>query len=63
VPQVDQTDPGAFERAVTPQTRLILLESPGNPLLQITDLRSIAAIARAHGVATARRWPKRSARI
>jgi methionine-gamma-lyase len=50
--QVDQTDPGAFERAVTPRTRLMLLESPSNPLLQITDLRSIAAIARAHGVLT-----------
>ena len=50
--QVDQTDPGAFERAVTPRTRLILVESPSNPLLQITDLRSVAAIARAHGVLT-----------
>jgi methionine-gamma-lyase len=50
--QVDQTDPAAFERAVTPPTRLILLESPSNPLLQITDLRSIAAMAREHGVLT-----------
>jgi cystathionine beta-lyase/cystathionine gamma-synthase len=31
---VDQTDPEAFERALTPQTRLILVESPSNPLLQ-----------------------------
>ena len=29
--QVDQTDPEAFERALTPQTRLILVESPSNP--------------------------------
>jgi methionine-gamma-lyase len=50
--QVDQTDAGAFERAVTPRTRLILLESPSNPLLQITDLRSVAAMARTHGVLT-----------
>src|SRR6202161_522930 len=50
--QVDQTDPGAFERAVTPRTRLILVESPSNPLLQITDLRSVAAMARTHGVLT-----------
>jgi selenocysteine lyase/cysteine desulfurase len=50
--QVDQTDAGAFERALTPQTRLILLESPSNPLLQITDLRSVAAMARARGVLT-----------
>jgi methionine-gamma-lyase len=50
--QVDQTDPGAFERAMTPRTRLVLLESPSNPLLQISDLRSIADIARAHDVLT-----------
>ncbi len=50
--QVDQTDPEAFERALTPRTRLILLESPSNPLLQITDLRAVADLARAHGVLT-----------
>jgi methionine-gamma-lyase len=50
--QVDQTDPRAFEQALTPQTRLILLESPSNPLLQITDLRAVADLARAHDVVT-----------
>ena len=50
--QVDQTDPEAFERALTPKTRLILLESPSNPLLQITDLRAVADLARAHHVPT-----------
>ncbi len=50
--QVDQTDPEAFEKALTPQTRLILVESPSNPLLQVTDLRAVAALARAHGVLT-----------
>jgi methionine-gamma-lyase len=49
---VDQTDPVAFERALTPATRLILVETPGNPLLQITDLRAVAELARAHGVTT-----------
>ncbi|MEV7289543.1 aminotransferase class I/II-fold pyridoxal phosphate-dependent enzyme [Streptomyces sp. NPDC093252] len=49
---VDQEDPGAFERALTPRTRLILLESPSNPLLRITDLRAVAALARAHGALT-----------
>lgn len=47
---VDQTDPAAFEKAMTPQTRLILLESPSNPLLQITDMAAVAELARAHGV-------------
>jgi methionine-gamma-lyase len=50
--QVDQTDPEAFEKAMTPQTRLILLESPSNPLLQVTDLRAVANLARAHDVLT-----------
>ncbi|MEV0288787.1 MULTISPECIES: aminotransferase class I/II-fold pyridoxal phosphate-dependent enzyme [unclassified Kribbella] len=49
---VDQTDPQAFEKALTPRTRLILVESPSNPLLQITDLRAVADLARAHGVLT-----------
>ena len=50
--QVDQADPEAFENALTPQTRLILVESPSNPLLQITDLRAVADLARAHHVLT-----------
>jgi cystathionine beta-lyase/cystathionine gamma-synthase len=49
---VDQTDPEAFAKALTPQTRLILVESPSNPLLQITDLRAVADLARAHNVLT-----------
>ncbi len=49
---VDQADPEAFGKALTPQTRLILLESPSNPLLQVTDLRAVADLARAHDVLT-----------
>lgn len=49
---VDQTDVRAFEQALTPRTRLILVESPSNPLLQITDLRAVADLARAHDVLT-----------
>ncbi|MGW2483893.1 trans-sulfuration enzyme family protein [Streptomyces sp. NPDC001571] len=49
---VDQRDPEAFEKALTPRTRLILLETPSNPLLHITDLRAVADLARAHDVLT-----------
>ncbi|WP_284748220.1 trans-sulfuration enzyme family protein [Amycolatopsis sp. RTGN1] len=49
---VDQRDPQAFERALTPKTRLILVESPSNPLLQITNLAAVADLARAHNVIT-----------
>lgn len=52
VTQVDQTDPEAFERALTPRTKLILLETPSNPLLQITDLSAVTELARAHGAWT-----------
>lgn len=49
---VDQTDLAAFETALTPRTRLILVESPSNPLLQVTDLRAVADLAHAHDVLT-----------
>lgn len=43
---VDTTDLTAIERAVTPATRAIFLETPTNPLFRITDLRGVAALAR-----------------
>jgi cystathionine beta-lyase/cystathionine gamma-synthase len=49
---VEQTDTGAFESALRPETRLVLLESPSNPLLQLTDLAAVAAIARRRGIPT-----------
>jgi methionine-gamma-lyase len=49
---VDQTCNDEFARAVRPNTRLIYVESPVNPLMQITDLGFIVELARAHGVAT-----------
>jgi methionine-gamma-lyase len=49
---VDQTDPAAFEKALTERSRLILVETPSNPLLQITDLAAVAELARAHGALT-----------
>lgn len=47
---VDATDPAAVEAAIGPATRLLLVETPTNPLLRIVDLERIAAIARRHGV-------------
>jgi cystathionine gamma-lyase len=46
---VEACDPGNVERAMTPRTRLVWLESPTNPMLKIADLAAIAAIARARG--------------
>lgn len=49
---VDQTDVSAWERAVTPATRLFLIESPSNPRLEITDIAAVASIARERGIVT-----------
>jgi cystathionine gamma-synthase len=46
VTYVDMTDPAAVRAAVTPATRLVIAETPSNPLLKITDLAAIARIAR-----------------
>ncbi len=42
---VDQADTAAFERAMRPNTTLVMLESPSNPLLGITDIGAVARIA------------------
>ncbi len=39
-----------LEDAITPATRLLWVESPGNPLLSITDLAACVEIARRHGI-------------
>ena len=46
---VDTTDPTNIERAITPATKLVWIESPGNPLLSITDIADCAEIAHRHG--------------
>lgn len=42
----------AFEAAIRPETRLIYVETPSNPLLKVLDLEALARIARARGVLT-----------
>jgi len=46
---VDMSDPEAARAALRPETRLIWVETPSNPLMKITDLAAIAGIARASG--------------
>lgn len=45
---VDPRDPNNFARAITPKTRLLFVESCGNPALNVPDFAAIADIARAH---------------
>jgi cystathionine gamma-lyase len=50
---VDFVRPENLVAALTPQTKLIWVETPTNPLLKIADLRAIADIARSRGILTA----------
>jgi len=45
---VDMTDPAGVTAAIRPTTKLIWIETPTNPLLKITDIAAIVAIARQH---------------
>ena len=47
---VDLTDPKKFEAAITPETKLVWLETPTNPLLKVVDIEAISKIAKTHGL-------------
>jgi O-succinylhomoserine sulfhydrylase len=46
---VDATDPAAWADAIRPNTRAFLVESPANPLLEVTPIAEVAALARQAG--------------
>ena len=46
---VSPTDPSAWARAVSPQTKLFFLETPSNPLTEISDIAALAEIAHRSG--------------
>ncbi len=45
----DTTDLDTFEEALTPEVKAVLIESPANPLLTVTDISAIAKIAKRKG--------------
>ncbi len=47
---VDTTDPDALREAIRPETRLIHIETPTNPLMQVSDIAACAEIAAGAGV-------------
>lgn len=49
---VDQTNVEAFPAAVRPNTKLIYIESPSNPLLRLTDIQAVAELGRRKGIRT-----------
>jgi cystathionine beta-lyase/methionine-gamma-lyase len=49
---VEQSDLAAIAAALRPETKLILVETPANPTLVLTDLAGVAALARPRGILT-----------
>jgi methionine-gamma-lyase len=49
---LDSVETAAYERALRPNTRLVYLETPNNPLMQVTDIAAVAALARRAGAVT-----------
>ncbi|QHN04201.1 aminotransferase class I/II-fold pyridoxal phosphate-dependent enzyme [Granulicella sp. WH15] len=49
---VDPSDISNIEAAIRPDTKLLWLETPSNPLLRITDLEAVAKLARSRGIFT-----------
>jgi cystathionine gamma-lyase len=53
VTYVDLSDLSALEAAIRPNTRMIWIETPTNPLLKLVDLEHVAAVARKRGIIAA----------
>ena len=49
---LDLSDSAALEGAIRPETRLLWVETPTNPLLKLVDLTAVARIAHRHGLLT-----------
>lgn len=47
---VDPQQPGAFEKAIRPETRAVFIESLGNPHSNLVDIEAVARLAHAHGI-------------
>ena len=50
---VDLSDAAAFEAAIRPNTKMVWIETPTNPLLKLVDIAQISAIARKRGLIVA----------
>lgn len=47
---VEQADMAAFEQAIRPNTKLIMVETPANPTLVVTDLEAVTKLAKSRGI-------------
>ena len=46
----DTENPDSFEKDITPDVKAVLIESPANPLMTVTDIKAISEIAHKHGL-------------
>jgi O-succinylhomoserine sulfhydrylase len=46
---VDGRDPANFEKAMRPNTKVVFIETPTNPTIELVDIEAVAQIAHAHG--------------
>jgi cystathionine gamma-lyase len=49
---VDLSDIAALEAAIRPETKMIWMETPTNPLLKLVDLEAVTTLAKKHGILT-----------
>ena len=49
---VDTADIAAVQRQITPKTKAIFIETPSNPVMHVTDIAAITALAKAHKLLT-----------
>ena len=47
---VDTSDPAQVEAAIRPETKMVWIETPTNPLLKVTDVEAVGKIAHDHGL-------------
>ena len=49
---IDAANAENYATAIRPNTKLFWIETPSNPIVQVTDIEAVSAIAKAHGIAT-----------
>jgi cystathionine beta-lyase/cystathionine gamma-synthase len=49
---VDAQNPESFKLAIKPNTKVIYIETPSNPLLKVTDISAVVSIAKSRGIIT-----------
>lgn len=49
---VNTSDPAAVERGIRPQTKAVFIETPTNPMMRVTDIAAVSALARQRGLLT-----------